>query len=275
MWFKRTTSVPTPHGTPCRPPLQHHHMRALRVRCCTARAPRPRRGNYEWSNTGEPSQTAPTQTAHRTREKLVASTRPVFRGFSLWLPTNPRGFSGVFVLSCRPPDGCNYHREGPQIYPKFAPRAHRGKSALLIPRQHYTTGSRSGGPGRARTSCSSAAWSTLRCCCTLSVSWHSANSRRRRARSRCSRSASASLHQTAKSVRAESQRVPQRNAQVTPTTAGRANRALRRWATAPRPGPAPLALAQASGDAQNCGPALVGHRAECIDRRTCGGRNCA
>ena len=28
-------------------------------------------------------------------------------------------------------DGGNYHREGPQIHPKFAPRAPRGKSARL------------------------------------------------------------------------------------------------------------------------------------------------
>ena len=34
----------------------------------------------------------------------------------------------MFVLSWRPLDGCNHHREGPQIYPEFASRVHRGKS---------------------------------------------------------------------------------------------------------------------------------------------------
>ena len=36
----------------------------------------------------------------------------------------------VFALCRRPLDGCNYHEEGPQIYPKFAPHANRGRSAF-------------------------------------------------------------------------------------------------------------------------------------------------
>ena len=35
----------------------------------------------------------------------------------------------MFVISWRPLDGCSYPSEGALIYPKFAPRAHRGKSA--------------------------------------------------------------------------------------------------------------------------------------------------
>ena len=38
--------------------------------CCTVRAPYLHRGNYLWSTTGAPPQDAPTQTAHRTPEKL-------------------------------------------------------------------------------------------------------------------------------------------------------------------------------------------------------------
>ena len=33
------------------------------------------------------------------RNSVVASTRPVFLGFSLWLPITPKGFWVVFVLS--------------------------------------------------------------------------------------------------------------------------------------------------------------------------------
>ena len=61
----------------------------------------------------------------------VVSRRPVFLGFFLWLPINPSGFWVVFVLSGRPLEGCNHHREGPQIYPKLTSRAHRSKSALM------------------------------------------------------------------------------------------------------------------------------------------------
>ena len=55
----------------------------------------------------------------------------VTSGFFLMVASNSEGFWVVFVRSSRPLDGCNYHREGPQIYPKFAPRAHRGRSALI------------------------------------------------------------------------------------------------------------------------------------------------
>ena len=65
-------------------------------------------------------------------KRSVASTGPVFR-VCFWLPISPRGFGVVIVLSGRPLDGCKYNREGSQIYPKFAPRAHRGKSALTPP----------------------------------------------------------------------------------------------------------------------------------------------
>ena len=51
--------------------------------CCTARAPRPHRGDHWWSNTREPSQNAPTQTAHKT---LLANTPPVFLGFCFTPP---------------------------------------------------------------------------------------------------------------------------------------------------------------------------------------------
>ena len=36
----------------------------------------------------------------------------------------------MFVHSGRPLDGCKHHREGAQVYPKFAPPAHCGKSTL-------------------------------------------------------------------------------------------------------------------------------------------------
>ena len=46
------------------------------------------------------------------------------------MPINPRGFWVVFVLSWRPLDGCNYHREGPQTFPTLALRAHRARALL-------------------------------------------------------------------------------------------------------------------------------------------------
>ena len=94
-------------------------------------------------------QDALTQTAHRTLGlccKHEARLRRFFfmvamgpnhaHGYKAWGPIthmvviNLRSFWVVFVFSWRPFDGCNYHREGPQIYPKFAPCADRGKSAL-------------------------------------------------------------------------------------------------------------------------------------------------
>ena len=99
-------------------------------RAPTARALHPHGGNYQWPNTSAPSQDGTPQTAHMTLENLSCMhTTCLPRIFLRW-PINPKGFWVVFVLSGRPLDGCNYHREGPQKYPKFAPRAHRGKSAL-------------------------------------------------------------------------------------------------------------------------------------------------
>ena len=44
----------------------------------------------------------------------------------------PKGVWVVFVYSWRPLDGCVSHREGPQIYPKFAPR-HRARIVTRAP----------------------------------------------------------------------------------------------------------------------------------------------
>ena len=46
--------------------------------CCAARAPRPHCGNSRWSNTGAPS---PTQTVHRTLEKLSCKQKACLPGF--------------------------------------------------------------------------------------------------------------------------------------------------------------------------------------------------
>ena len=43
------------------------------------------------------------------------------------IANTPQGSWVVFVLSWRPLDGCNSHREGSQTYPTFALRRHRGK----------------------------------------------------------------------------------------------------------------------------------------------------
>ena len=61
-----------------------------------------------------------------------ASTPPVFHDCFTWLTINPRGFWVVFILSRRPLDGCNDHREGPQIYPKCAPRPHRARTLCAM-----------------------------------------------------------------------------------------------------------------------------------------------
>ena len=56
------------------------------------------RGKYQWSNTAAPSQDAPQQPIE-PQKGVVASIRPVFRGFCLWLPIHSRGLWAVLVLS--------------------------------------------------------------------------------------------------------------------------------------------------------------------------------
>ena len=68
-------------------------------------------------------------------EELAARGPPRLGGGGGWRCSSrccnkSRRLPVVFVLSWRPLDGCTYHREAPRIYPKFAPRAHCGKSAL-------------------------------------------------------------------------------------------------------------------------------------------------
>ena len=46
-------------------------------------ASRAHRGDYWWSNTGAPSQDAPTQTAHRTRDKRSCTYKTCLPGFCL------------------------------------------------------------------------------------------------------------------------------------------------------------------------------------------------
>ena len=52
---------------------------------------------------------------------VIASTRPLPRGFFYGCPIHPRGLWVVLVLSSRPLEGCSHHRERPQMYPQRAP----------------------------------------------------------------------------------------------------------------------------------------------------------
>ena len=91
---------------------------------CTARAPPPHRGNYQWSNAGAPSQGAPPQTAHRTLEMLGCKHNTCLPGFVVLVVNTSRRHLGNFVLC--------WNQEDPRISPKLA-RARRRKSALPFP----------------------------------------------------------------------------------------------------------------------------------------------
>ena len=95
--------------------------------CCTARAPRPHRGHYSQSNTGAPSQDAPTQTAHTTPENLRCThTTSLPRGLVLW----PRARTVRLLWQERPPTPAGPAEEG--IHRRR--RAGEGRSLEALPR---------------------------------------------------------------------------------------------------------------------------------------------
>ena len=86
-------------------------------------APRVQRvRNDERSNTGAASQDAPTQTAHRTLGKRSRKHKIRLPTFFFTVANKSPTLLGSVCSSWRPLEGCNYHREGPQTYPKFEPR---------------------------------------------------------------------------------------------------------------------------------------------------------
>ena len=123
-----------------RPDAPRQRRGSLRVFFC---APRPHRGEDEGSTPSEPSQEAPSQTAHRNPKDLTCY-KAFLCGVSLtaasdccrllgsrcsfldcrWLQLSVGGFQMVPVYSWRLLVRRSYQ------CPQFAPRVHRGNSAL-------------------------------------------------------------------------------------------------------------------------------------------------
>ena len=122
----------------------------LTVRVHCRRTPRAHRVRAAATISGQtpvnhPKMHAPKQPI-QPQKTLVASTPLVFPGFFSFVPINPKCFCAVFALSWRPLDGCNYHREGPRIYPRFALRLHRACTVTRAP-SATVRGCRTGGSG--------------------------------------------------------------------------------------------------------------------------------
>jgi hypothetical protein len=64
------------------------------------------------------------------QKPFVASTPPVFLGFLYDCQGLPEASEWFLFFSWRPLDGRNYHREGPQIHPTFAPSPERPLSTI-------------------------------------------------------------------------------------------------------------------------------------------------
>ena len=95
--------------------------RVLVRRARTASAPAATSGG---PTPGPHPKTPPPQPPRGPYQSPVPSTRPVFRGFFVWLPTNPAGFCVDFLLSWRqlPPGGSP---DTPKVCSARAPRQER------------------------------------------------------------------------------------------------------------------------------------------------------
>ena len=100
-----------------------NHSKAHRGCRCPARAPRPHRGNDLWSNTGEPSQDAPTQTAHRNLENLNSKHKTCLPSFCLLVANKSQRLQGSFCPFREASRWLRLSPGGTPNEPKFAARA--------------------------------------------------------------------------------------------------------------------------------------------------------